>query len=154
MLKGNPADGASFPYSWRKPLYSSLTEILPEVRLFSPKSKYQKKKQTKTKTKCSWHKRKPNIFICFAIPFHSTHGHKPEIYSLKTRCVCETQMSPIMANSIDGQDHKNKYFDTSKKILSQEMAMCNMETLISNFLEIITNVNFFFRNGQMSKSKG
>ena len=47
-------------------------------------------------------------------------------------------MSPIMANSIDGQDHKNKYFDTSKKILSQEMAMCNMETLISNFLEIIS----------------
>ena len=58
-----------------------------------------------------------------------------------------------MANSIDGQDHKDKYFDTSKKILSQEMSMCNMETLISDFfLEIITNVNLL--NGQMSRSKG
>ena len=35
-----------------------------------------------------------------------------------------------MANSINGQDHKDKYFDTSKKILSQEMTMCNKETLI------------------------
>ena len=53
----------------------------------------------------------------------------------KTRCVCETQMPPIMANSIDGLDKdKDKYFDTSKKILSQEMTMCNMETLISYFL--------------------
>ena len=50
-----------------------------------------------------------------------------------------------MANSIDGHDHKDKYFDTSKKILSQEMTMCNMKTLISYFLEIITNVNFFFK---------
>ena len=54
-------------------------------------------------------------------------------------------MPPIMANSIDGQDHKEKYFDTSKKILSQEMAMCNMETLIPYFLEVIINVNFFFK---------
>ena len=53
-------------------------------------------------------------------------------------------MPPIMANSIDGQDHKDKYFDTSKTILSQEMTMCNMETLISYFLEIITNVNLSF----------
>ena len=52
-------------------------------------------------------------------------------------------MPPIMANSIDGQDHKDKYFDTSKKILSQEITMWNMETLISYFLEIITNVIFF-----------
>ena len=26
----------------------------------------------------------------------------------KTRCVCETQMPPIMANSNEGQDHKDK----------------------------------------------
>ena len=38
-----------------------------------------------------------------------------------------------MANSIDGQDHKDKYFDTNKKILSKEMTMCNMENLISYF---------------------
>ena len=54
-------------------------------------------------------------------------------------------MPPIMANSIDGQGHKDKYVDTRKKILSQEMTMCNMETLIFYFLKIITNVNFFFK---------
>ena len=36
-------------------------------------------------------------------------------------------MPPIMANSKDGQD---KYLDTSIKILSQEMLMCNMKALI------------------------
>ena len=41
----------------------------------------------------------------------------------KTRCVCETQMPPIKANSKDGQGHKDKYLDTSRKILSQEMLM-------------------------------
>ena len=54
--------------------------------------------------------------------------------STKARWVCETQMPPIMANSKDGQGHKDKYLDTSKKILSQEMLnlmlMCNMKALI------------------------
>ena len=35
-----------------------------------------------------------------------------------------------MANSKDGQGHKDKYLDTSKEILSQEMLMCNMKALI------------------------
>ena len=48
-----------------------------------------------------------------------------------------------MANSNEGQDHKDKYFDTSRKILSQEMAMCNMEALVSYPKEVMTNVNFF-----------
>ena len=48
-----------------------------------------------------------------------------------------------MANSNEGQDHKDKYFDTSRKILSQEMTMCNMEALVSYFSEVMTNVNFF-----------
>ena len=48
----------------------------------------------------------------------------------KTRCVCETQMPLIMANSKDGLGHKDKYLDTSRKILSQEMFMCNMKALI------------------------
>ena len=39
--------------------------------------------------------------------------------------LCNT-MPPIIANSNEGQDHKDKYFDTSRKILSQEMTMCNM----------------------------
>ena len=39
-------------------------------------------------------------------------------------------MPPIMANSKDGQGHKDRYLDTSRKILSQEMLMCNMKALI------------------------
>ena len=50
-------------------------------------------------------------------------------YSQKTRCVCETQMPPIIANSKDGQDNNDIYFDTSRQILSQEMTMCIMEAL-------------------------
>ena len=50
--------------------------------------------------------------------------------SVKTRCVRETQMPLITANSKDGQDHKDKYLDNSRKILSQEMLMCNMKALI------------------------
>ena len=36
-------------------------------------------------------------------------------------------MPPVMANSNEGQDNKDKYFDTSRNILSQEMIMYNME---------------------------
>ena len=32
------------------------------------------------------------------------------------RCVCETQMPTIMANSKDGQSHRDKYLDTSREI--------------------------------------
>ena len=39
-------------------------------------------------------------------------------------------MPPIMANSKDGQDDKDIYLDTSRKILSQEMLMCNIKDLI------------------------
>ena len=34
-----------------------------------------------------------------------------------------------MANYKDGQAHKDKYIETSRKILSQEMNMCNIEAL-------------------------
>ena len=47
-------------------------------------------------------------------------------------------MPPIMANYNNGQDRKDKYFDNSRKILSQEMTMSNMEALISYFLEALT----------------
>ena len=30
-------------------------------------------------------------------------------------------MPPIMANSNEGQDHKDKYFDSSRKFLTQEI---------------------------------
>ena len=52
-------------------------------------------------------------------------------------------MPPIMANSNEGQDHKEKFFDTSRKILSQEMTMCKMEALVSYFEEVMINVNIF-----------
>ena len=45
-----------------------------------------------------------------------------------------------MANSNEGQDHKDKYFDTSRKILGQEMTMCNMEVFRS-----YDQCNFFFK---------
>ena len=48
-----------------------------------------------------------------------------------------------MANSNKGKDHKEKIFDTSRKILSQEMTMCNMKALASYFSEVMTNVIFF-----------
>ena len=51
-------------------------------------------------------------------------------FERKTRCVCETQMPPKMTNSKDGQGHMVKYLDTSRKILSQEMLMCNIKALI------------------------
>ena len=47
-------------------------------------------------------------------------------------------MPPIMANSKDGQGHKDKYLDTSRKILSQEMLMCNMKALI--FIKIYSKI--------------
>ena len=63
-------------------------------------------------------------------------------------------MPPIMANSNEGQDHKHKYFDTSRKLLSQEMTMCNMEALVSYFSEVMTNVIFFkFVKSQDQKIK-
>ena len=52
-------------------------------------------------------------------------------------------MPQIMANSNEGQDHKDKYFDTCRKTLSQEMTMCNKEALVYYLKEVMTNVNFF-----------
>ena len=31
--------------------------------------------------------------------------------------ICETQMPPMMTNSKDSQDHKDKYLNTGRKIL-------------------------------------
>ena len=41
-------------------------------------------------------------------------------------------MPPIMVNSKDGQDQKDKYLEISSKILSQEKLMCKMKALIFN----------------------
>ena len=61
-----------------------------------------------------------------------------------TRCVCETQMPPIMANSNEGQDHKDQFFYTSRKILSQEMTMYNMEAFSILSLRSYDQCQFFF----------
>ena len=71
----------------------------------------------------------------------------------RTRCVCETQMPPIMANSNEGQDHKDKYFDTSRKILSQEITMYNMEAFSILSLRSYDQCQFFLKIVQMSRSK-
>ena len=49
-----------------------------------------------------------------------------------------------MANSNEGQDHKDKYFDTHRKILSQEKIMCKMEALVSYFLRSYDQCKTFF----------
>ena len=38
-----------------------------------------------------------------------------------------------MANLKDGHGHKDKYFDTSRKFLSQKILMCNIKPLILLF---------------------
>ena len=50
--------------------------------------------------------------------------------------VFDKHKCPVMANSKDGQGHrdnkdnKDKYLDTIRKILSQEMLICNMKAPI------------------------
>ena len=62
-------------------------------------------------------------------------------------------MPPIMANSNKGQDHKDKYFDTSKKVLSLEMTMYNIEAFSILSLRSYDQRQFFFQIVQMSRSK-
>ena len=59
-----------------------------------------------------------------------------------------------MANSKDGQNHKDNNFDISKKILSQKMTICNMEALI--FILAVNTYVIYFKlvKCQMSRSKG
>ena len=53
-------------------------------------------------------------------------------------------MPPIMANSNEGQDHKDRYFHTSRNILSQEMTMYNMEAFSVLSLRSYDQCQFFF----------
>ena len=55
-------------------------------------------------------------------------------------CLWNTN-APDNGQFLEGQDHKDKYFDTSRKILSQEMTMCNMKALVSCFKEVMTMTN-------------
>ena len=74
---------------------------------------------------------------------------------IETRCVCETKMAPIMTNSNDGRDHKDKYYDTSTKINSQKMIMCDMDTTsnICYFKLWSMSINFL-KIGKKVRSKG
>ena len=61
-----------------------------------------------------------------------------------------------MANSTDGQGHKDKDLDTSRKILSQEMLnlmlMCKMKALVFiNYLVVKTDVNFFLKGQKVKR---
>ena len=49
---------------------------------------------------------------------------------VETRCICETQKPPNNGRFKDDQGHKDKYLDTIRKILSQEMPVCNMKDQI------------------------
>ena len=62
------------------------------------------------------------------------------------------KMPPIMANPKEGKDHKDKYFDTSRKILSQEMTLYNMEAFSILSLRSYDQCQFFLI-GQMPRSK-
>ena len=53
-------------------------------------------------------------------------------------------MPLIMANSKDDLNHKGKYFDTSRKIYSQEKTICIVEALFFIFLEVMTNAILHF----------
>ena len=47
-------------------------------------------------------------------------------------CLYNTKlMSSIVANSKDGQDQKDKYLDTSRKIMSQEL----LHSLLKSYLQ-------------------
>ena len=64
-------------------------------------------------------------------------------YGEETSCVCEKkQMSPIMT----------KYFDTSRKMLPQEMTICIMEALIFMSWKLWL-MSFFSKIGQTTMSK-
>ena len=49
-----------------------------------------------------------------------------------------------MTKSQDGQDHMDKYFDTSRNILSQELKKDHVQYGSYYILEVMTNVNIFF----------
>ena len=61
-------------------------------------------------------------------------------------------MPPIMANSKDGQGHKDRYLDTSGKILSQEMLRCNMKSLALTVQKLLARLKFS-KNGSNSRVK-
>ena len=71
-------------------------------------------------------------YIYHLIPYIYFNSHPHSFFFLQNeQDVFVKHNAPIMVNSNEGKDHKDKYFDTSRKILSKEMTMCNMEALVS-----------------------
>ena len=87
----------------------------------------------------------------FHIVLFLKHLISANVHNKNKMCLWNT-MPPIMDNSNEGQDHKDKYFDTSRKILSQEMIMYNMEAFSILSLRSYDQCQFFLI-GQMSRSK-
>ena len=52
------------------------------------------------------------------------------------------QIPKIMANSKDAQGHKDKYLDTSRNILSQEILMWNIKALALTFQKLLARLKF------------
>ena len=52
----------------------------------------------------------------------------------------------------DGQDHKDKNLDTSRKILSQEMLMCNTKALALTVQKLLARL-MFSKIGQTPRSR-
>ena len=79
---------------------------------------------------------KKPVYTCFVIHLHCFQNFlilltiKLLLFTFETRCVCETQMPPIMVISKYGQGHKDNYLDTSRKILSRQMLMYDMKALM------------------------
>ena len=71
----------------------------------------------------------------------------------KQNVCCEAQMPLITAYSKDGQGHEDKYLDTSRRKLSQEIHMCHMRALIS-IIETLWSIPNLKLMDQMSRSKG
>ena len=88
--------------------------------------------------------------IC-PLSFFILNKNKAIISTVNKMCLWNT-MPPILANSNEGQDHKDKYFDTSRRILSQEMIMYNMKAFSILSLRSYDQCQFFLI-GQMSRSK-
>ena len=77
-----------------------------------------------------------------------------EVKRFQTRCVCETYICPIMANPKDGQVHKDKYIDTSTKMLIYAMYessniyyfVLNVYVKVKRFSTITVNIYVKYEN--------
>ena len=70
-----------------------------------------------------------------------------------TRCVCETQMPSLMANSIYGQGQKVKNVGTYRKVLSLEILMWYSKALALTVQKLLAWVKFPPKKGSNSKVK-